>query len=67
MPRTITSKLVYILVDALRNYFTLFRVTYCDDIALIKLDTSFLEVPRIPEDVELQTEPIETSRDLSKH
>lgn len=46
--------------------FQLFRVTYCNDIALIKLDFSYFGEPQVPEDVELQKEPIETSRDLSK-
>lgn len=48
------------------NNFIYSRTTYSDDIALIKLDTSIHGEPNIPEEIELQTEPIETSRDLSK-
>jgi len=53
-------------VDISINHFIFFRTTYSDDIALIKLDTSVYGEPNVPEEIELQSEPIETSGDLSK-
>ncbi|KAG4067996.1 hypothetical protein HA402_010682 [Bradysia odoriphaga] len=42
------------------------KVTYSDDIALIKLDTSYLGIPLVPENVELQRVPLEVSSDLNE-
>lgn len=48
------------------NNLVFFRTTYSDDIALLKLDTSEHGEPNIPEEIELQSEPIAISEDLGK-
>ncbi|KAJ6637017.1 Transmembrane protease serine 11D [Pseudolycoriella hygida] len=42
------------------------KVTYRDDIALIKLDTSYYGEPLVPEDVELQAEPFVISEEINE-